>query len=44
MLSRPRNVEPLAQLHLRHEHEHHDRGQTLSVAASAVGRTPETSE
>ena len=43
-LGRPRHVEPLAQLHLRHEQEHHDGGQTLSAAPGAIGRTPEPSE
>ena len=42
VLGRPRDVEPLRQLHLRHQQKHHDRGgQTLSAASGALGGTPE---
>ena len=44
MLGRPRDVEPLRQLHLRHEQKHHDRGQTLAAAPGAIGRAPEASQ
>jgi Recombinase zinc beta ribbon domain len=40
----PGDVESLAQLHLRHEQEHHDRGQTLATAPGTFGRTLESSE
>ena len=43
-LGRAGDVEALTQLHLRHEQEHHHRGQTLSAAPGPVGRTPEASQ
>jgi Phage major capsid protein E len=43
-LGRPRDVEPLRQLHLRHEHEHHDRAQILAAAPRPLGSAPEASQ
>src|SRR5918994_835314 len=37
VLGCPGDVEALAQLHLRHEQEHHDRGQVLSAAPGPIG-------
>jgi hypothetical protein len=43
-LGRAGDVEPLARLHLRHEQEHHDCGQTLAAAPRPIRRTPEASD
>jgi hypothetical protein len=44
VLGRVGDVEPLRQLHLRHQQEHHDRGQTLSAPPGAIGCAPEASQ
>jgi hypothetical protein len=41
MLRRPRHLEPLRQVHLRHEQEHHDCGQAVAAAQGPIGCAPE---
>jgi len=43
-LGRAGDVEALAQLHLRHQHEHHHRGKTIAPCSGSIGRAPEPAQ